>query len=63
MRRWSMIVRNILGCGLLAVVWLHSHWSVALSISLLYWANEIRSITDEFRARLRETHNVLSRTL
>lgn len=39
------IIRWLFTVVLLAVVWSHSHWSVALSISFLSVANELTTAT------------------
>jgi hypothetical protein len=38
--------------GLLALVWLHAHWSVALSITVLWIASELRQHTNKLADRV-----------
>lgn len=37
----SNVIRLVLSCGLLYAVWCNSHWSVALSITLILVQSEI----------------------
>jgi hypothetical protein len=49
---WMRVtLRNLGACILLFLAWRHSHWSVALLISLLYLAEELRSIPEELEKR------------
>jgi hypothetical protein len=54
MSKWVTIVRVMLAGGLLMEVWLHSHWSVALCLTLLFAASEISAVV----ANLRRTSGV-----
>ena len=38
------VVRWLLTAGILAVVWCHAHWSVALALTGLSLANEMKSV-------------------
>jgi hypothetical protein len=37
----SMMIRWVLMSALLCVVWANTHWSVALTLSLISWRGEI----------------------
>lgn len=43
MNRWVSAARRIAVLVLLFVVWQHSHWSVALALTLLSAANEMNA--------------------
>jgi Flp pilus assembly protein TadB len=48
------VVRWSLGAGLLWIVWHHAHWSVALSLTLIFFALELRAVVASMQAaRLR----------
>jgi hypothetical protein len=47
-----LVLRNAGGLIILFEVWTHSHWSVALSISMLYVSEELRSIVEELKKKL-----------
>ena len=47
------IARWILSAGLLWIVWHHAHWSVALSLTLIFFALELHGEAARLR-RLRE---------
>ena len=49
--KWATIARVFLTGGLLMEVWLHSHWSVALCLTLLFVASELRTIIDGLREK------------
>ena len=56
--KWPRIFRFVLTGVLLAVVWLHTHWSVALAITLLTVANEITSENlDQLRKTFKLDHS------
>jgi len=65
--KWATIIRVFLTGGLLMEVWLHSHWSVALCLTLLFVASEISAIAASVRAKTqagqREFEDNLIRTL
>jgi hypothetical protein len=42
MRHIQKVIRLILSCILLYFVWRNSHWSIAVSITLLTFSNEIQ---------------------
>jgi len=46
--------RNLGMLAILVVVWRHSHWSVALSITLLSIAEELRSILEELQRKWKD---------
>jgi hypothetical protein len=51
MSKWVSIVRVFLAGGLLMEVWLHSHWSVALALTLLFIGAEIKARVAELRLK------------
>jgi len=51
MSKWVSIVRALLTGGLLMEVWLHSHWSVALCLTLMFVAAEINAIAADVRQK------------
>ena len=51
----TILVRWILSIVLLSFVWLHSHWSVALSITLMFFfAEAVTYVLDLMRATIRK---------
>ena len=47
------IIRWVLGIALMVVVWHHSHWSVALSLTLIFFALESTAFIVGFTLRKR----------
>jgi hypothetical protein len=50
---FRLVFRNLCGITIVVVVWRHSHWSVALMLSLLYVSEEARSVLEEVRTEYR----------
>jgi len=51
MNKWASIIRVFLTGGLLMEVWLHAHWSVALSLTLVFAGVEINNLAAELKRK------------
>jgi hypothetical protein len=51
MKHLGMAVRLLLTAALIVIVWKHSHWSVALTLTLLAITSEIRDFTTQLATR------------